>query len=78
MGGRSEVQNLKRENKKLKNKVEEQQSAIIEVKRDCSLIKKKQKKEEQKDKNNRQLTGEIKDLLEKLVGYTGSSSHRGE
>lgn len=63
-GCRTEIQILKKQNKKLKNKVEEQTFKLHDVSKDCSALKKKVNKD-----STSKLTYEIKDLLEKLVSY---------
>lgn len=65
---RTEIQNLKRDNKKLSSKLQEQESKINDVSRDCSYIKKRVNNDSSSQINGH-LTNEIKGLLEKLVTY---------
>jgi len=61
-GCRSEIQNLKKLNKKLSTQIEEQNFKILDVTNDCKKLKKKVT-HKGKERDNSHLTTEIKGLI---------------
>ncbi|CDW83112.1 UNKNOWN [Stylonychia lemnae] len=70
---RTEIQNLKRENKKMSHQLQNQEQKIHDISKDCTQIKRHVKKDTKKQ-NVSSVADEIKGLLEKIVTIQGKDN----